>query len=237
MKTEKSSAPRHGDHSRARERMVREQVIGRGIQDQRVIAALRKVPRHLFVPEAFLGRAYGDSALPIGDGQTISQPFIVAYMTQALDLKGKERVLEIGTGSGYQTAILAELAERVYSVERNRALLDRARKALDQIHCRNVVTRLFDGSYGWAEEGPFDAILVTAGAPAVPEPLLKQLKVGGRLMIPIGERTTQKLVRVCRRSRGFSEEKLMACSFVALVGAFGWKERERYDPYSPQDSL
>ncbi len=237
MRSERDSGSPFADNSRARERMVREQVMDRGIKNARVVAAMRKIPRHLFVPEAFLGQAYGDSALPIGDGQTISQPYIVAYMTEALNLKGKERVLEIGTGSGYQTAVLAELAERVYSVERIRALLDQARKVLDRIHCRNVMTRLFDGSYGWAEEGPFDAIVVTAGAPAVPEPLLNQLKSGGTLIIPIGERTTQTLVRVSRKPEGFLEEKLMACNFVALVGEFGWKERKRYDPYSPRDSF
>ena len=217
--------------------MVREQVMDRGITNPRVIAAMRRIPRHLFVPEAFLGQAYGDSALPIGDGQTISQPYIVAYMTEALNLKGKERVLEIGTGSGYQTAVLAELAGRVYSVERIRALLDQARKALDRIHCRNVMTRLFDGSYGWAEEAPFDAILVTAGAPAVPDPLLNQLKVGGTMIIPIGERTSQILVRILRKPQGFSEQKLMECNFVALVGEFGWKERKRYDQYSSRNSF
>lgn len=237
MSSERGPDISFADHSRARDRMVREQLTERGIRNPRVIAAMRKIPRHLFVPEAFLGQAYGDSALPIGDGQTISQPFIVAFMTEALNLRGKERVLEIGTGSGYQTAILAGLAERVYSVERIRALLEQARKVLDRIHCRNVMTRLFDGSYGWAEEGPFDAIVVTAGAPAVPEPLLDQLKLGGTLIIPIGERTTQTLVRVSRKSQGFTEEKLMECNFVALVGEFGWKERQRYDPYAPRESF
>jgi protein-L-isoaspartate(D-aspartate) O-methyltransferase len=237
MRSRRHLGPECLDNTRARERMVREQVMDRGIKDPRVIAAMRKIPRHLFVPEALGGQTYGDSALPIGDGQTISQPYIVAFMTEALKLNGRERVLEIGTGSGYQTAILAELAERVYSVERVRALLERARKVLDRVHCRNVMTRLFDGSYGWAEEAPFDAILVTAGAPAVPEPLLDQLKVGGTMIIPIGERRTQTLIRVLRRPHGFSEEKLMECNFVALVGEFGWKGRRRYDPYAAGESF
>ena len=150
------------DYARARQRMVRDQVVGRGIKDPRVIAAMEQVPRHLFVPESLQGQAYGDRALPIGEGETISQPFIVAFMSEAMGLSGSGRVLEIGTGSGYQTAILARLADRVYSVERIRSLLEKARKSFDHIQCRNVITRLFDGSYGWKEESPFDAIFVTA---------------------------------------------------------------------------
>lgn len=233
MSSTSNDSSRTLDYAPARERMVKEQIIGQGIKDPRVIEAMRKVPRHLFVPEALQGQAYGDSALPIGEGQTISQPHMVAYVGEALSLGGRERLLEIGTGSGYQAAILAHLAERVYSVEKIRSLLERARKILDQIQCQNVITRLFDGSYGWKEEGPFDAILVTAGAPFVPPPLLEQLKVGGRMIIPVGERSLQKLVRIHRVPQGFTEENLIACNFVALVGKYGWGKRKRFDPYEP----
>ncbi|MBU1206749.1 MAG: protein-L-isoaspartate(D-aspartate) O-methyltransferase [Proteobacteria bacterium] len=229
MKFSVASQPKYSDYFRARQRMVKEQIIGRGIKDPRVIAAMEQVPRHLFVPETLQGQAYGDSALPIGEGQTISQPFMVAFMTEALMLRGDERVLEIGTGSGYQTAILAKLADRVYSVERIRSLLERARKNFDQVQCRNVMTRLFDGSYGWKEEGPFDAIMVTAGAPSVPPPLLEQLKIGGVLVIPVGDKNSQRLLSVRRKKRGFSEEDLRECSFVALVGEHGWEKPPRKD--------
>lgn len=216
------------DYTRARQRMVKEQIVGRGIKDPRVIAAMEQVPRHLFVPETLHGQAYRDSALPIGEGQTISQPFMVAFMSEAMGLSGNERVLEIGTGSGYQTAILAQLADRVYSVERIRSLLERARKNFDQIQCRNVITRLFDGSYGWQEESPFDAILVTAGAPSLPPPLAEQLRIGGTMVIPVGDRDSQKLFRVRRNRKGFSQEGLGECSFVALVGEHGWSKSDRY---------
>jgi protein-L-isoaspartate(D-aspartate) O-methyltransferase len=206
--------------------MVREQVVGRGIQDRRVVEAMLKIPRHLFVPEALLGQAHADSALPIGEKQTITQPFMVAFMSQALSLKGKERVLEIGTGSGYQAAVLSCLAGRIYSVERIRSLLERARKTLDQIHCRNVLTRLFDGSYGWKEEGPFEAILVTAGAPSVPKVLIEQLKPGGVLVIPVGTRREQKLLRLRRLPEGITQELLIDCHFVDLVGEYGWEKKK-----------
>ena len=222
------------DFVKARERMVKDQIMARGIKDPRVIEAMSQVPRDLFVPEALAGQAYGDFALPIGEGQTISQPFMVAYMSESLELGGTERVLEVGTGTGYQTAVLSHLAGRVYSMERIRSLLEKARKILDQIHRRNVITQLSDGSYGWKEEAPFDAIMVTAGSPSVPEPLMEQLKVGGTMLIPIGERNVQRLVRVRRSARGFLEEKLMECSFVALVGDHGWPKREKYDSYSPK---
>lgn len=212
------------DYTRARQRMVKEQIVGRGIKDPRVIAAMEQVPRHLFIPETLHGQAYRDSALPIGEGQTISQPFMVAFMSEAMRLSGNEQVLEIGTGSGYQTAILAQLADRVYSVERIRSLLEKARKNFDQIQCRNVITRLFDGSYGWKEESPFDAILVTAGAPSLPPPLVEQLRIGGTMVIPVGDRDSQKLCRVRRNRKGFSQEGLGECSFVALVGEHGWEK-------------
>ncbi len=233
MDSFKSAYGNH-DFARARERMVEEYVVAQGINDARVIAAMKKVPRHLFVPEALRGRAYGDSALPIGEGQTISQPSTVAYMCRALRLTGCERVLEIGTGSGYQAAVLAQLAERVFSVEKIRMLLEGARKVLDQIDCRNVLTRLFDGTYGWKEEAPFDAVIVAAGAPFVPPPLLEQLKIGGRMIIPVGERASQTLHLIHRSKDGFRQEDLRTCSFVSLIGKYGWEKETPVDPYAPQ---
>ena len=231
MKPNRISQAGIKDYTRAREKMVREQILGRGIKDPRVIEAMLKVPRHLFLPEALLGQAYGDSALPIGEGQTISQPYMVAYLSEVLVLRGREKVLEIGTGSGYQAAVLACLAERIYSTERIRSLLEKARKVLDQIRCHNVVTHLSDGSYGWKEEAPFDVILVTAGAPSLPQPLVDQLKVGGTMVIPVGDRNSQRLIRIRRDASGFAEEELIECNFVALVGEYGWKKREKWAPY------
>ena len=227
MKPKRAEQVGTNEYTRAREKMVREQIIGRGIKDPRVIDAMLKIPRHLFLPEALLGQAYGDSALPIGEGQTISQPYMVAYLSEALGLRGNEKVLEIGTGSGYQAAVLACLTERVYSTERIRSLLEKARKVLDQIRCHNIMTRLADGSYGWMEEAPFDVILATAGAPSLPRPLMGQLKVGGRMVIPVGERNCQRLIRIRRDARGFKEEELIECNFVALVGEYGWTKREK----------
>ena len=173
----------------ARERMVADQLRARGITDPRVLTAMGRVPRHRFVEEALAARAYGDYPLPIGEKQTISQPYMVALMTQALELVGGERVLEVGTGSGYQTAILAELAAKVYSVERIRSLADRARAILEELGYYNVLIRVGDGTLGWREEAPFDAVLVTAAAPEVPAPLVEHVKPGGRLVIPVGGST------------------------------------------------
>ncbi len=217
---------REGTHrfDTARERMVEEQLRGRGITDLHVLAAMGKVPRHLFVEEALQERAYGDHPLPIGEGQTISQPYIVALMCETLGLRGGERVLEIGTGSGYQAAVLAELAERVYSVDRFKGISLRAREALEKLGYHNVLTRVCDGTLGWPEENLFDAIVVAAGAPALPEPLMKQLAVGGRLVIPVGDAQGQVLLRVTKGPQGLKEEKLGACVFVKLVGRYGWPE-------------
>jgi len=210
--------------AKARQKMVDEQIASRGIKDLRVLNAMCKVPRHLFVEEALHGQAYNDYPLPIGEKQTISQPYMVALMTEALELKGDERVLEIGTGSGYQAAILAELAEWVYSVERIRSLANKARKLLDELNCYNVEIKVSDGTQGWKEKAPYQAITVTAGAPEIPEPLLDQLIPGGRLVVPVGDAFSQTLVRVIRTKGGFKREDMGGCHFVKLIGKHGWEE-------------
>lgn len=212
------------DLNKARENMVREQLIPRGINDPRVLAAMRKVPRHKFVEEALWGEAYSDYPVPIGDRQTISQPYIVALMTQALELKGQEKVLEIGTGSGYQTAILAELSRKVYSIERIRSLFQKARKIIDDLKYFNVVLKVYDGTLGWPEESPFDAIIVTAASPDIPAPLLEQLAQGGRMVIPVGDRYSQTLEKLTRTKEGLQEEDLGGVRFVSLIGEHGWRE-------------
>ena len=209
--------------ARARERMVEEQLVNRGICDLPVLAAVSRVERHRFVAEALQVRAYDDKPLPIGEHQTISQPYMVGLMTQALELRGHERVLEIGTGCGYQTAVLAELAATVYTVERLAVLAAAARATLDAFGYTNVVTRVGDGSLGWAEEGPFDAILVTAGSPQVPRPLVAQLGMGARLVFPNGEEELQTLVRIRKEEDGLHEEYFGDCRFVKLVGRYGWR--------------
>jgi protein-L-isoaspartate(D-aspartate) O-methyltransferase len=200
-----------------------EQVAGKGTGRKRLVEAFASVPRHLLVPEALRGEAYRDVALPIGDGQTISAPGVVAAMTGALELTGVEKVLEVGTGSGYQAAILSRLAARVVSIERVPQLAARARTALDRLGIVNVVVYLGDGSLGRLADAPFDAILVTAGGPEVPPPLLEQLAPGGCLVGPFGDRECQHLIRVRRTPRdGFAREVLGRCRFVDLVGAHGW---------------
>lgn len=216
--------PEAPKYARLREEMVRRQIEARGVTDPAVLEAMRRVPRHLFVSEALRDQAYGDYPLPIGEQQTISQPYIVAEMTQALALTRDSRVLEIGTGSGYQAAILAQIAYRVFTIERIRSLYLHARRLFDELKLFNIVTRYGDGSKGWEEESPFDAILLTAGAPRVPEVLLKQLKPGGRLVAPVGNEHVQELVRVVREKTGFRETRLGGCRFVKLVGEHGWKE-------------
>jgi protein-L-isoaspartate(D-aspartate) O-methyltransferase len=200
-----------------------ERLASGGVRDPRVLAALAAVPRHRLVPEALHAQAYRDHALPIGDGQTISAPSTVARMSEALELTGRECVLEIGTGSGYQAAVLGHLAERIVSVERLPRLAAAARRALDRLGIRNVVVHLGDGSLGRPQEGPYDAIVVTAGAPDLPRPLLAQLAAGGRLVAPVGPRGGQRLVRVRRTAEGrFCAEALGPCRFVDLVGRHGW---------------
>ena len=212
----------------AREKMVESQLVPRGIRDERVLEAMRKVPRHLFVADSQRSSAYADHPLPIGEGQTISQPFMVALMTQALRLTGGETVLEIGTGSGYQTAVLAELSGRVYSVERIPSLTGRARKVLDSLGYRNVLVRLSDGTMGWPEHAPYDRILVTAGSPEVPEPLVEQLSVGGVLVVPVGDELGQDLMRITKGDNGsLRRERLERCVFVKLIGKHGWQVNGR----------
>jgi protein-L-isoaspartate(D-aspartate) O-methyltransferase len=212
------------NYDKERGRMVDEQIAVRGVADPRILAAMRKVPRHEFLPEAIRGMAYQDSALPLGEAQTMSQPYMVALMSQLLELKGTERVLEIGTGSGYQAAVLAELCEKVYTVERVKMLADRARSALDRLGYRSVAIKVYDGTYGWKEMAPFDAIMVTAGAPDVPAPLVAQLNEGGRMIIPVGERFGQTLLKVVKTPEGPVTEKSIPCMFVPLIGNHGWKE-------------
>jgi protein-L-isoaspartate(D-aspartate) O-methyltransferase len=211
------------DFPKARLKMVEEQITSRGIKDARLIAAMKKIPRHLFVEEALQSQAYTDHPLPIGEKQTISQPYMVALMTEALLLTGKEKVLEIGTGSGYQTAILAELCEKVFSIERIRPLAIRARKLLYELGYFNVEIKIFDGTFGWREESPFDAILVTAGSPDIPQPLIDQLAAGGRLVIPVGDTFIQELFRVTKTEAGVKKEDMGGCRFVKLIGEYGWK--------------
>ena len=215
---------RNLDYRLAREKMVKTQLIPRGIKDRRVLEAMEKVRRDLFVEEALVGEAYNDHPLPIGHKQTISQPYIVALMTEALELEGDEKVLEIGTGSGYQTAILAELAVKVYTIERIRALMVRARDVLAQLDYNNILFKAFDGTLGWNEYEPYDAIIVTAGAPKLPQPLLDQLAEGGRLVIPTGNRFSQELIKVTRKKGTYIQKNLGGCRFVNLVGVHGWKE-------------
>lgn len=203
-------------HALERKRMVREQIERRGIADPRVLGAMESVPRHLFVPESFQGNAYEDGPLPIGDGQTISQPYIVAFMSEAMRARPTDRVLEIGTGSGYQTAVLSRLVRQVFTIETRPQLAETARARLREIGCANVTVRLGDGHDGWPEESPFDAILVTAAPHEVPQALLDQLAVGGRMVIPLGT-LDQELVRLTRRQDGFDRETLLPVRFVPLT--------------------
>jgi protein-L-isoaspartate(D-aspartate) O-methyltransferase len=204
--------------------MVQEQLVARGIADARVLAAMRKIPRHLFVDAGIVNRAYDDSALPIGDKQTLSQPYMAALMSETLALSGSEKVLEIGTGSAYQTALLAELCFNVFSVEKIRALSLKARLLLDRLDYQNIALHVGDGTIGWSEHALYDAIIVTAGAPKAPQPLLDQLSVGGRLVIPVGDEQGQTLVRVTRTRTSFKQEQLGECKFVKLLGKYGWRE-------------
>ena len=210
------------NYQTSRARMIREQLIPRGISDPLVLKAMETVPRHLFVEDALQGQAYGDFALPIGEGQTISQPYIVALMTQALNLARASTVLEIGTGCGYQTAILSQLYEKVYTVERLKPLFIRARRIFDKLHCLNVLCKLDDGTLGWKENSPYSAIIVTAAGPKVPAPLLEQLADPGVMVIPVGERYSQELVVIHKQHGELHQKTIEHVRFVRLIGQQAW---------------
>jgi protein-L-isoaspartate(D-aspartate) O-methyltransferase len=212
------------DYEKERRSMVSEQLISRGIRDKNVLAAMEKVERHLFVEESLQNRAYRDCALPIGEGQTISQPYMVALMTEQLELKGGEKVLEIGTGSGYQAAVLSILAAEVYTVERIEAVASRARDVLQRLDYKNVHVIVGDGSIGLPEQSPFDSIIVTAGAPDVPQGYIQQLNVNGRLVIPAGSRYSQILYCIRRTESGIEKSVSTGCVFVPLIGEEGWEQ-------------
>ncbi len=216
IKTQGGGVSQDSTYDRERKEMVEDQIRRRGIKDRKVLKAMLRVPRHLFVPEQMKELAYGDEPLPIGEGQTISQPYIVAYMTEALRLGGRERVLEIGTGSGYQTAVLAEIVREVYTVELIPELSNRARTVLEKLGYRNVHFRIGDGTMGWPEHAPYDAILVSAAPAAVPPALVEQLKVGGQMIIPVGI-DFQELVLVTRKETGWDEQRLIGVRFVPLI--------------------
>jgi len=210
-------------YTQAREQMIREQLVKRGLTDPLILAAMGQVPRHLFVAESLRDRAYEDSPLPIGEDQTISQPYMIALMAETLKLAEGEKVLEVGTGSGYLSAVLAEQGVQVCSVELSARLAERARVTLQALGYDNVTVHVGDGTLGWPVEAPFDAIVVGAAAPCLPRPLLDQLRLGGRLVVPMGEEELQTLVRVWKEPQGLREEYFGECRFVKLSGAYGWE--------------
>lgn len=212
------------EHRGLREFMVKTQLVSRGIKDALVLKAMETVPRHLFIDPSISYRAYDDMALPIGEGQTISQPYMVAIMTELLELKGNEKVLEIGTGSGYQAAILAEIAREVYTIERVAVLVERALVTFHSLGYTNIHVKAGNGTLGWPEEAPFDRIMITAATPKVPDPLMEQLSEEGILVAPVGERFSQQLIKVRKSQGNLSEEYNTPCIFVPLIGKYGWKE-------------
>lgn len=216
------TSPQAHDFNADRERMVRDQLARRGVRDRRVLAAFRNTPRERFFPPDRQANAYDDAAFPVDCGQTISQPYMVAHMTERLALCGVERVLEIGTGTGYQTAILAQLAAGVFTIETHPELMEQARRRLDNLGLDNIEYRLGDGTLGWPDHAQYDGIIVTAGAPRVPPSLTAQLADGGRLVIPVGDEHEQTLMRVTRRGDSFDHDRGIACRFVKLIGAEGW---------------
>jgi protein-L-isoaspartate(D-aspartate) O-methyltransferase len=216
------------DYAILRKRMVEEQLIPRGISNPRVLEAFRKIERHKFIPEELRSSAYGDFPVPIGDGQTISQPYIVALMSECLDLHGGEKVLEIGTGSGYQTAILAELSKEVYSIERFESLSKHAAIILAELAYTNVRLKVGDGTLGWPEEAPFERIVVTAASPHIPLPLTEELAEKGKLLLPIGESFSQALTLVEKKGNRLESKAICGCVFVPLVGKYGWRDRSEY---------
>ena len=212
------------DYAQARQRMVQEQLVSRGINDARVLEVMARVPRHLFLESELRNQAYEDHPLPIGASQTISQPYMVALMAQALELKGTERVFEVGTGSGYLAAVLSELCAEVFSVETVEKLASKARNLLTSLGYRNVSVLMGDGTLGWKEHSPYDAVVISAAAPCIPRPLLEQLKTPGYLVFPMGERELQTLVRIRKDEAGIREEYLGECQFVKLKGQYGWED-------------
>ncbi|MDO8427561.1 MAG: protein-L-isoaspartate(D-aspartate) O-methyltransferase [Deltaproteobacteria bacterium] len=214
-------------YGRMRQLMLDTQLIPRGISRNEVLHAMSTVPRHLFVEEGLYAQAYNDYPLPIGEKQTISQPYMVALMTESLGLTGAEKVLEIGTGSGYQSAILSMLSQKVYSIERISSIAARARRTLDSLHCSNVIIRVGDGTLGWLEEAPFDAIIAAAASPQVPEAYIAQLKEGGRLVMPVGVEDSQKLLKITKKHGKAMTESLGECRFVKLIGKYGWQMEKR----------
>jgi len=209
------------DFKALQQAMIETQFKARGITDERLLQTFKNIPRHKFVPAEFQKDAYGDFPLPIGEGQTISQPYMVALMTAALDIQPSDKILEIGTGSGYQTAILSVLARKVYSVERLPGLTRKAQALLDELQHLNILIKVDDGTLGWKENAPYDKIIVTAGAPGVPEPLIEQLKTGGTLVIPIDNNDGQVLMRIKKEHKTILQEKICGCTFVPLIGKFG----------------
>jgi protein-L-isoaspartate(D-aspartate) O-methyltransferase len=212
------------DYFQARERMVEEQLVSRGINDPRVLRAMAKVPRHLFLESELWDHAYEDRPLPIAANQTISQPYIVALMLEALELKGAERVLEVGTGSGYAAAVLSELCAEVFSVEVVEELALKARILLSSLGYKNVSLLVGDGTLGWEEHSPYDGVVISAAAPCIPRPLVEQLKISGHLVFPMGEKELQTLVRIRKDRAGLREEYFGDCHFVKLTGRYGWED-------------
>ncbi len=205
------------------ERMIRDQLLARGIKDSKVLEAFRSIPREHFVEGALKEQAYSDYPLPIGYGQTISQPYIVALMLSALSLTGNERVLEIGTGSGFQTALLSKLAKKVYSIERVHGLVVFAKRMIDKLEIHNVLIKFGDGTLGWAAEAPFDRIIISAGAPKIINELVKELSPGGKMLVPTGDEDHQELKLFTKEASGITEQNLGGCRFVKLIGKYGWK--------------
>jgi protein-L-isoaspartate(D-aspartate) O-methyltransferase len=210
-----------------RRKMIEEQLVDRGIKDLRIMEAMSRIPRHLFGHESLQHKAYGDFPLPIGDNQTISQPYIVAAMTEALNLKKTDRVLEIGTGSGYQTALLAELAGQVFTIERIRSLGLKAQKLLERLNYMNIVFKVFDGTYGWPDQAPFDAILITASPEEIPKMLVDQLGDKGRLVAPVGSQEKQSLTILTKENDRTTTHEIGYCKFVPLVGKYGWPDNKK----------
>lgn len=226
-KPDAATAAENREYAQLRALMVERYVAARGVKDSRVLEAMRQIPRHLFVPQVVRAKSYGEGALPIGAGQTISQPWIVGRMIELLELTGKEKVLEVGTGTGYQACVLSKVAARVFSIERINELALRAVELVRELKLHNVSVKVFDGTYGWSDQAPFDRIIVAATAPELPEPLVQQLGRGGTLVIPLGRADNQRLARVRRVGTGIQIEDCGPASFVPLIGRFGWRDEEK----------